>query len=152
VPSENPGSHALGLTWLTVVLPFAVLPPLTIAHNQDAVDVWWQSHLFFHVAYIPFLLAAAYVTRDLAATSPTNALRRLAVAITVLQLVALIGHVGELIAVLRDGGLDSGEDIYTTTEHEIFGTATPLLLLVSVALVVAISLGRALVKRRYDAG
>lgn len=143
------GPSWLALAWLTVVLPFASLPWLTIAHDQDEVDAWWQSHLFFHIAYLPFVRAAVYVTRALAGAAPSRALRRLAAFVACLQVLAVVGHAGELLAVVRHGGLDAGEAIYQETAHEMFGVATPMMLLLSVALIVAITMGQAVVRRSY---
>ncbi|QLQ10423.1 MAG: hypothetical protein HZY75_08500 [Nocardioidaceae bacterium] len=77
--------------WLTTWLPFWTLPWVTLAQNQF--------HFGFHVVYIPIVIASIYFVLRFIREAPTKSQRIIARVLLALQSLALLGHLGELLAV-----------------------------------------------------
>ena len=124
------------LLWLLEVVPFVVLPLLTIAQIQP--EPWYSSHAFFHIVYLPIIATTVLVAAGLARLPEApRSIRWLARTTVVLQAVAAIGHLGELTAVARYGGFGAGEEIYERPGHEVFANlAVPSLALSILVLLV----------------
>lgn len=83
----------LGYIWLATWLPFLTLPWVTIAQGQ--------AHFWFHVSYIPVIVVSLYLLLRFLRQAPTRAQRVIAGAAMLFQGAALLGHAGELVAVVR---------------------------------------------------
>ncbi len=65
-----------------------------------------------------------------------------------LQVVAFIGHAGELWVVMGNGGFDAPEEVFDHPTHVAFANFTPVALLVAVLVVIAATAAWAVQRRR----
>lgn len=133
----------------TTVVPFAILPWITIAREQP--QPWYFSHALFHIVYLPIIAVAAFAGFQLARTAAQGGVRVLAYLLVAAQTAAFAGHAGELVSVTRNGGFDAGEEIFEEWLHSLSETFALPGLLAGLALVVAITVVLAVDRRRQGA-
>lgn len=98
--------------WLTIWLPFATLPWITIAQ--------YQFHIVFHVLYILILVAASWLSGRFVARAPTRSQRIAGRVLVVSQVAGLVGHGLELATSLRtlvDDGYAATDSAYLLDEE-----------------------------------
>jgi hypothetical protein len=94
-------------------------------------------HALFHPVYIAFAIAAILILLRLRSASGARVVRGLALALVVTQAAAIIGQIGEEIAVLQHGGLSAGKDVFEQPLHLWSASVTiPGLLLSQILLIV----------------
>jgi len=129
------------MLWALVALPFVVT---AATGGPDGL----LPHAVFHPVYIVFLVGAILVLVRLRAATGSRMLRALALALLVAQAVAIVGHIGEEIAVLQHGGLSAGEDIFVESLHFWSANLTVPGLLASLLLLIVITIAAILARRR----
>ena len=97
----------LGMANLVVLVPFAILPATLLRTD----------HMTFHLVYIPCLIIGLWVIWQLKGLSPNRALRVLAWILLAAQSIALLGHAGELFAVIQHGGFEAPYEVFEEPEH-----------------------------------
>lgn len=139
-------NRLIAILWCTTFVPFAVLPWGTIAQPQP--QPWYLSHLLFHIVYGPFVAVAIWAGWRLWNVGRPQAVRMIAGLVVVVQAVALAGHLGEAVSVVRNGGFDSGEDIFDERLHSIAANATVPALMAGMLLVIALTVVSEVHRRR----
>ena len=97
----------LGMANLVVLVPFAILP----------VTLLGTDHMAFHLLYIPCLILGLWVIWQLKGLAPNRVLGVLAWILLVAQSIALLGHAGELFAVIQHGGFAAPYEVFEEPEH-----------------------------------
>ena len=97
----------LGMANLVVLVPFAILP-FTLLRTD---------HMTFHLVYIPCLIIGLWVIWQLKGLAPNRTLRVLAWILLSAQSIALLGHTGELFAVIQHGGFEAPYEVFEEPEH-----------------------------------
>ncbi len=97
----------LGMANLVVLVPFAILP-FTLLRTD---------HMAFHLVYIPCLIIGLWVIWQLKRLAPNRTLRVLAWILLAAQSIALLGHGGELFAVIQHGGFEAPFEVFEEPEH-----------------------------------
>lgn len=97
----------LGMANLVVLVPFAILP----------VTLLGTAHMTFHLIYIPCLIIGLWVIWQLKGLAPNRTLRVLAWILLAAQSIALLGHAGELFAVIQHGGFEAPYEVFEEPEH-----------------------------------
>ena len=97
----------LGMANLVVLVPFAILP-FTLLRTD---------HMTFHLVYIPCLIIGLWVIWQLKGLAPNRTLRVLAWILLAAQSIALLGHTGELFAVIQHGGFEAPYEVFEEPEH-----------------------------------
>jgi hypothetical protein len=97
----------LGMANLVVLVPFAILP-MTLLRTD---------HMTFHLVYIPCLIIGLWVIWQLKGLAPNRALRVLAWILLAAQSIALLGHAGELFAVMQHGGFAAPYEVFEEPDH-----------------------------------
>ena len=117
----------LGMVNLVVLVPFAILP----------VTLLRTDHMMFHLVYIPCLIIGLWLIWQLKGLAPNRALRVLAWVLLAAQSVALLGHAGELFAVMQHGGFEAPYEVFEEPEHVLSARfALPAIMLSILTMVV----------------
>lgn len=94
-------------------------------------------HAVFHPVYIMFAIGAILALQSLRSATGSRGMRRVALALIVAQAAAIVGQIGEEIAVLQHGGLSAGRDVFEDPLHLVSASLTiPGLLLSQILLIV----------------
>ncbi|PWJ53038.1 hypothetical protein SAMN06264364_11555 [Quadrisphaera granulorum] len=131
----------LGL-WLCIVGPFIGVVAVG-GPGGGVVD-----HLLQHVVMIALGVVSLWVISRLRRATPSQTVTMTAGVLFVVQVLFLIGNLGESVAVVRQGGFGVGEVAFEDPVHEFFSYITPLSFLVAVLLVVVVSVEAAVVGLR----
>jgi hypothetical protein len=97
----------LVVVWALIALPFVG----TAAMGGPGGHLG-EPHVLFHPIYIIFAIGAILVLLSLRSTTDSQVVRRVALALVVAQAVVVAGMFGEEIAVLQNGGLSAGQEIF----------------------------------------
>lgn len=117
----------LGMANLVVLVPFAILP-FTLLRTD---------HMMFHLVYIPCLIIGLWVIWQLKGLAQHRPLRVLAWILLAAQTIALLGHAGELFAVIQYGGFDAPYEVFEEPEHEMSARfALPAIMLTILTMIV----------------
>lgn len=133
----------IGFVWLATVLPFWTVPfYFFLGHGG------FRSHLTFHIVY-PFIIAAAvWALWRLRQAAPGRAIRWLATILIGLQLIAVVGHLGEGYVTATNGGFHSPDSLFEDSTHEAFANLALPALMLSQLLVIATTIVWAVQRRR----
>jgi len=121
----------LVVVWALIALPFvgtaAMGGPGGHLGGSGAAVGTLLPHVLFHPIYIIFAIGAILVLLSLRSTTDSQVVRRVALALVVAQAVVVAGMFGEEIAVLQNGGLSAGQEIFEaplgyTSGHFYFAT------------------------------
>ena len=123
----------LGMVNLVVFLPLLSLP----------VAILMDGHLAFHLLYIPCLILGLWLIWQLKRLSPNRALRIMAWILLAAQPVLLLGHSGELFAVISHGGFEAGDELFNDPDHQAPASFTLLAITLTLLALVAINLSAA---------
>lgn len=104
-------------------------------------------HAVFHPVYIMFAIGAIIVLLPLRTATDSRVVQRIAFALVVTQIAAIVGQVGEEIAVLQHGGLSAGEELFEEPLHLWSASLTIPALLVSQILLIAMTVAAIMVMR-----
>jgi hypothetical protein len=117
--------------WALIVLPFvgtaAMGGPGGHLGGNGAAAGTLLPHAVFHPVYIVFAIGAILVLLSLRSATDFRIVRAVAVALVLAQAAVVAGMFGEEIAVLRNGGLSAGQEIFAaplgyTSGHFYFAT------------------------------
>ena len=121
----------LVVVWALIALPFAGTaamggPGGHLGGGGSAVGTLLP-HALFHPIYIAFAGGAILVLLSLRSVTDSRAVRRAAIALLIAQAAVIVGMAGEEIAVLQNGGLSAGQEIFEaplgyTSGHFYFAT------------------------------
>lgn len=125
--------RTLVVLWALIFVPFVVTGA---TGGPDGL----LPHAVFHPVYILLLVAAIFVLVSLRSKARSRTRRALTTALIVAQAVAIVGMVGEEIAVLQHGGLSAGKEIFEEPTHLWPASLTVPGLLVSELLLIAITI------------
>jgi hypothetical protein len=122
----------IGFVWLTIVLPFWTVPFIFMTGTGG-----FRSHLTFHIIY-PFVIAAAvWALWRLRQAAPGRAIRWLSTILIGLQVIALVGHLGEGYVTATNGAFHSPESLFEDSAHVAFANlALPSLMLSQLLVIV----------------
>jgi len=120
----------LVVLWALIPLPFWVT---VTTGGPDGL----LRHAVFHPVYVMLLIGAILLLLRLRSATDSRVVRGLALAVVVVQAVAIAGMVGEEIAVLQHGGLSAGREVFREPLHMLSASLTiPGLLLSQILLIV----------------
>jgi hypothetical protein len=119
--------RAMVLLWVGIGLPFVLS---IVVGGPDGL----LPHLVFHVVYTLFLLVGLVGAVLLWRATPVRVMRGFAVALGVVSVAAVVGHIGEARAVAQHGGLDAGDAVYDVALHVDSAMITVPALMLSVLL------------------
>lgn len=134
----------LGL-WLTIVLPFIGVTAI----GGPAGDV--VNHLLLHLILIVLAGLSFWPITGLRRATTVRTIRVTAVALAVVQVLFVIGNIGEAIATFGHGGFAAGHDVFDDPVHDFFSYITPSSFLLAVAGVVVLSIEVFVVSLRAQA-
>jgi L-asparagine transporter-like permease len=129
--------RALVLIWTGTVLPFL----LTILNGGPD---GWLPHLLFHPAYIVFLALGLWGVLSLRRTTESRTVKGLATILVVAAAAATVGHLGEFIAVLLNGGFAADETVFKVDLHLWSANVTVPMVMLAMVLAVAITVAAGL--------
>jgi hypothetical protein len=132
--------RALVLMWVGFVLPFA----LTVVNGGPDGRL---PHVLFHPSYVAFLVVGLVGVYRLRAGTDSRALRGLGLAAAVVAVVAAVGHLGELVAVLLGGGFRAGEEVFEAPLHGTAASVTVPMVMLAILLTVAATVTARVVTR-----
>ena len=128
--------------WVLVALPFW----LTAATLRP--DGFLLPHAIFHPVYVAIILGALFVLVRLRSVTPSPVVRGLTLALIIVQVAAMLGHIGEEISVITHGGLDATEAVFDEPFHMRSATLTVPGLLLSQLLLIAMTVAAVVAGRR----
>jgi hypothetical protein len=120
----------LGMVNLVVFVPLLNLP----------VAILMDGHMAFHLVYIPCLVLGLWLIWQLKRLSPNRALRIMAWILLAAQPILLLGHAGELFAVIHHGGFEASDELFNDPDHQAPATLTLLAITLTLLALVAINL------------
>ncbi len=133
------------MLWALVALPFAVGSVLI---GSGATDTFLP-HAVFHAVYpIVSISAIVVLLRFRSSTTASRVIRGLVVALVIAQAAVTLGHLGELIAVLRHGAMATPGSLFTAPDHTWAANVTVPGLLISQVLLIATTITAAIVAWR----
>ena len=147
--STSPGiSVRSSLAWLWGLLlgGFLVLPTWFLTAHQPGP--WYRSHLVFHLVAIPLLAVAGWLASRVARSASPRSARVLAWVVVGAVTISGLGQLGELVAVLGDGGLHSGDELFEEPQHLVPATFAPTGWLLAILVLVPLSLTTAVSTHR----
>jgi hypothetical protein len=116
--------------WALIALPFWLS---AATGGPDGLHL----HAVFHPVYIAFAIGAIVALQPLRSATGSRGMRRLALALVVAQAAAIVGQVGEEIAVFQHGGLSAGPGVFQDPLHLVSASLTiPGLLASQILLIV----------------
>jgi len=130
--------------WALIALPFW-LTAATGGPGGETVPVPGAvvgkllPHAVFHPVYVVILVGAIVLLLRFRTATQNGLLRGVALALVVAQAAAIVGMVGEEIAVLQHGGLAAGKDVFKEPLHLGSALVTEPALLASQILLVAMT-------------
>ena len=131
--------------WALVALPFAVGSVLI---GSGATDTFLP-HAVFHAVYpIVSISAIVVLLRFRSSATASRVIRGLVVALVIAQAALTLGHLGELIAVLRHGAMAAAGSLFTAPDHMWAANVTVPGLLISQLLLIATTITAAIVAWR----
>ena len=135
----------LVVLWLLIALPFWLTaatggPGGETLPVPGAVVGRLLPHGAYHPVYIVILAGAILTLLRLRSTTASRVVHRLAVALLIAQAAAIVGMVGEEIAVLQNGGLSAGKDVFKEPLHMASALVTEPALIVSQVLLIGITI------------
>jgi hypothetical protein len=141
----------LGL-WLLIALPFWLTaatggPGGETLPVPGAVVGRLLPHAVYHPVYVVILIAAILFLLRLRSATSSRLVRGLAVALVVAQAAAIVGMVGEEIAVLQHGGVSSGKEVFKEPLHMVSALVTEPALVVSQILLIVVTIAAILSMR-----
>lgn len=119
--------RAMVLLWVGIGLPFVLS---IVIGGPDGL----APHLVFHLVYTGFLVVGLVGAVLLWLATPVRVLRGMSVALALVTVAAIVGHVGETLAVAQNGGLDAGSSVYDVSLHVDSAMITVPALMLSVLL------------------
>jgi hypothetical protein len=131
--------RGLLLMWAGTVLPFL----LTIVNGGPDGRL---PHLLSHPTYVGFLGVAIWGVRRVRAAATSRSVRGLATGVAIAAVAAMLGHFGEFIAVLQNGGFGADETVFDTPLHSWSANVTVPAILVAIVLTAATSVAAALAR------
>ncbi len=133
--------RTLVMLWAFVALPFWMAAAI-------GGPTGLLPHAVFHPVYILFAVGAILVLVRLRSVTGSRIVRALAVALVVAQAVAIVGQIGEEIAILQHGGLSAGDEVFEVPLHASSVWLTVPSLLASQLLLIVITVAAVVVWRR----
>ena len=97
-------------------------------------------HAVYHPVYVVILVGAILYLLRLRSKTGSQFVRGLAVALVIAQAAAIVGMVGEEIAVFQHGGLSAGKDVFKEPLHMASALVTEPALVVSQILLIFITI------------
>jgi hypothetical protein len=104
-------------------------------------------HAVFHLVYILFAIGAILVVLSVRSATDSRVVRGVAIALIVAQAAAIVGQVGEEIAVWQHGGLSAGKEVFDDPLHLVSASLTIPGLLLSQILLIVITIAGVMVMR-----
>lgn len=129
-----------------IVLWALVALPLWVTGTTGGPD-GLLPHAVFHPVYIVFLVGAILVLVRLRSATGSRTRRALTLALVVAQAGAIVGMIGEEIAVLQHGGLSAGKELFEEPVHFWSASLTIPSLLASQLLLIVITIAAILARR-----
>lgn len=120
----------LGMVNLVVFLPIANLP----------VAILMNGHMAFHLVYIPCLVLGLWLVWQLKHVCPNRALRIMTWILLAAQPILLLGHIGELFAVINHGGFEATDELFKDPDHLLPANFTLLAITLTVLTLIVINL------------
>lgn len=130
----------LVVLWALIALPFWLS---AATGGPDGLHL----HAVFHPVYIMFAIGAILALRRLRSATDSPFIRRLAFGLVVAQGAAIVGQIGEEIAVLQHGGLSAGKEVFDDRLHLVSASLTIPGLLVSQILLIVLTIAAVLAMR-----
>lgn len=138
------GRWVLGL-WLTIVVPFVGVTAI----GGPAGDV--VNHLLLHLIMVVLAGVSLWLLVRLRGATSARSLRVTAVVLAIVQVMFIVGNLGEAIATIGHGGFGAGHDVFDDPLHVFFSFVTPSSFLLAVAGVLVISVEALVVALRRRA-
>ena len=104
-------------------------------------------HGLYHPIYIVVLIGAILILLRLRSATASRVVRGVAVSLVIAQGAAIVGMIGEEIAVLQHGGLSAGKDVFKEPLHMASAYVTEPALLASQVLLIVITVAAILTMR-----
>lgn len=123
----------LGMVNLVVFIPLLNLP----------VAILMNGHMAFHLLYIPCLVLGLWLIWQLKRVAPNRALRIMTWILLAAQPVLLLGHAGELFAVINHGGFEASDELFNDPDHLAPASFTLLAITLTLLALIAINLSAA---------
>lgn len=131
----------LVITWAVVAAPFW----LTAATGgPDGL----LPHAIFHPVYIAIILGALFVLVRLRSLTHSPVVRGLTLALIIVQVATMVGHIGEEISVITHGGLEATEAVFDEPFHMWSATLTLPGVLLSQLLLIALTIAAVVAGRK----
>lgn len=131
----------LVLTWALVAGPFWLV---AATGGPDGLP----PHAIFHPVYVAFTLGALFVLVRLRSLASTPVVRGLTLALIIVQVASMVGHIGEEISVVTHGGLEATEAVFEEPFHVWSAWITVPSLLLSQLLLIALTVVAVVAGRR----
>ncbi len=94
-------------------------------------------HALFHIVYVLFAIGAILILLRVRPATDSGLVRGVATGLVVAQAAAIVGQVGEEIAVFQHGGFSAGREVFEAPLHLVSASLTiPGLLLSQILLIV----------------
>jgi hypothetical protein len=138
-------SRRLVVLWVLIALPFW-LTAATGGPGGETLPVPGASvgrllpHGVYHPIYIVILIGAILVLLRLRSATGSGVVRGVAVSLVIAQGAAIVGMIGEEIAVLQHGGLSAGKDVFKEPLHMASALVTEPALVVSQILLIVMTI------------
>ena len=123
----------LGMVNLVVFVPLLNLP----------VAILMDAHMAFHLLYIPCIVLGLWLIWQLKRLSPNRALRIMTWTLLAAQPILLLGHAGELFAVINHGGFEASDELFNDPDHLAPASFTLLAITLTLLALIAIDLSAA---------
>ena len=130
----------LVVLWALIALPFWVF--ITTGGPDGLLP-----HAVFHPVYVMFLIGAILLLLRLRSATDSRVVRGFALAVVVAQAAAIVGMVGEEIAVLQHGGLSAGREVFRDPLHMVSARVTVPACLLSQILLIALTIASVVAMR-----
>lgn len=110
-------------------------------------------HALFHIVYILFAIGAILLLLRVRPATDSRLVRGVATGLVVAQAAAIVGQVGEEIAVFQHGGFSAGREVFEAPLHLVSASLTiPGLLLSQILLIVMTSAGVMAMRAEHRVG